>query len=74
MFLSIYPLVCDQTRLQRVPLQCPAGQTKFSLINMVLSLKAQRREGIKKKIIQRTEPFVQPGETNSCDGCHSGSS
>lgn len=61
-FLSIYPLVCDQTRLQRVPLQCPAGQTKFSLINIVLLLKAQRRAVIKKKIIERAEPLVQPGK------------
>lgn len=49
-FLNIYSLVFHQTRLQRVSLQCSAGQTKFSLINIVLSLKVQRGGGgLKKK-------------------------
>lgn len=48
-FVNIYSSVYSQTRLQRVSLQCSAGQIKFSLINIVLSLKAQRRGADYKK-------------------------
>lgn len=73
-FVNIYSSVYSQTRLQRVSLQCSARQTKFSLINIVLSLKAQRRGRIIKKKSDRTEALVQPGKTSSNDECHSGRS